>query len=1279
MQSDALSTPVVLYGRRDILDQLDGYLAQLAAPAGPRCGYVFLLGAAGSGASTISRKWAECTSEVPATRIVQLALGRGITSQWIDKRLRVALGPLLVPPGGIEATDSLDEFLQQVAARLSELNERLVLVFDGLDDVETQPLRDFLPRLRPNIYALCATEPTWQVLLAKSARERDHVVLTLDLDAVQFKPSAWAACRERLAIWMQQQSPPIMLDDIPGIGNQILARADGNMLYLQELCSFLAASPRTEWEARLAEVPKQLLSFLKERWNDVFEHTLGSVPHETMEGFLLLLAVAYAPVPADVVRKLLGYSDIDHLLGVARWWVRTEGVDLRLFHGCARDFLQEQLGADDFARWHLRLAQYARDHWQETGSWVSGYALLFAPRHFVEAGNAEDALALALHPEFFCAQVRAEEPGGAWALLDMLTVLAQREERYQPLLDAMRIEAGPLNADPEILRVQLYQRLCSDGFSAGGARDLLGLQVSQPALRLLHPLPATERPRQTLQGIRSPVRSILPGADGRLLSLHASGEINEWDVEQFEVCRSRSWDDTFFPPFDLFAEGRDIFLVDIKAGIRRIVLGMADPGMAAGGNPSDGPILSGLLAAAEDELLQCSIFMGRFDGVTRAGQVLSVRFLSDQQAAPNARYLAYRCTSTGFTLFGVTADGAAGQWTFLPPDGAELAEEPQLQPCSATCDGKVALVGVGSAAGLLYVVRPQEPAGPELLCICRVHAGRQVTLCALSSDGKLALSSDTGGHLVLWSTDSGTPLWKVSLPRTKQVSALCLISGSQEVSLFAGLENGEIWSWNTALSRDGTSAPADDAQPRVPRIDKLLGLSADGRLVALRGSKLLLWGWHDDAPTVIPIPNLNGPLRAKLLSRADGQVVLLVETDGSRHVFYHLQRDQFLSQTIPEDLFRRLLHISPSGSLLLVSDGESGAMLVRLENPEQPIPLVEFSAKGPSVVIPRDEETLIAAEDNHLRIWDSHSGQALATLCTCEPGDFSQLTLSPDGRELLAVTEHGWRRWDLVTRTELKQVSYPAALPSPPLIEACALLSRPSIDARGVLGPEIPCVALVSYAPPWLMVCNRETGECLIRFYSFVTQGGLVCDGHRIAAVDSNGALWRMELRPLHEKQRIYILSSQEEEAREHATDLAKKLKVKKQAMLVESDPGEERDKLPGELDLVIALLSQDALGDDTFSLQWKEALNRYGVGELALLPITSSFVSPNDLMDEETQGGRSRELPLILMADTPLAVLLADAKRAPSAWQEIVSAVEKKIGLPGPAKDRPAPRPPVP
>lgn len=1266
------ASPRVLYGRKDILARLDECLSQLAGlstQAHPLCGYVFLLGTAGTGTSAIALKWAEHAAALPATKVVFLRLERRTTQQELHNQLRRSLGELFeVRLSLSEAGPSLDKLLQQVSERLGAGGERLVLVFDNLDDVEVQPLTELLPRLSAHVYALCAAEPTYHVRLAHGACAREYATQTLDLDAPQFRPSALAACSECLGVWLSQQSPVLPSVQAATLSSLMLAKADGNMLYLQYLFTFLQELPRSRWEESIAKLPSQLDNFLDGRWNDICGRAPSSVPRETLQSFLLLLAAAYEPLPPDVVRKLLDRADIDHLREVARWWVRTNGDRLLVFHGCARAFLVGKLGSEALKSWHGRLADHARDQWKEPDPWLPGYALLHAPRHYVEAGRLTEALSLSLRSDFFSAQVRAEHPGGTWVLQDVLTSLAQLDDRYLPLLDAIRVEAGPLASDPEVLLTQLYQRLCSDGLSAREARDLLDLPAAQPALRLLHPLPATERPRQVFPGSHEPLRSLIFGPGGRLLSLDYRGNITEWDVERAVECRTRLGSDTFFPPFCLCEDGGDILLVDIKGGVVAVVPYEPDSG---GTGQTEQTRIGLQLVDTEDTLLSCSIAKGQFAGVTCEGKIITAALPGAQPASPPIRFLAYRLSPDGFVISGVAPDGTAASWTFAPPGPARPAEEPALHPCVSARDGSVALLGLQSAQGLLYAVRPQAAGSPELLSVCRVHAQRKVTACALSPDGELALSSDAGGHLVLWATRSGMPLWKVSLPRCRQVRVVCLAVLSGTVSVFAGFENGEIWAWEKSLKPETTSAPIDSASPRVPRVDKLLGLSSDGKIVALRGLKLLLWGWEDDTPTVLALPGLMGPLLGKLLKRPDGEAVLLYKRDSPDHALYHIQKQELVLQPFPKELFFNLLFISPSGQVLLIRDGDSAASIVHRSDLTQRIPLVDFCPRLCNAVIPEDEATLILADSRHLRIWDLRTGQVLATLCPCEPGEFNELELSADGRELLAVTERGWRRWDLTTRTELTPTPFPPLPDGIPGVEACALLSRPRICTSGEPGPDIPCVALIHYLPSWLMVCRRDTGECITRFHGFLANAGLLSDGSRLAAVDSNGALWRMGLRPHHDKLRVYILGAEDPKLQLHAL-LGKKLDAKRSVTRVVQSIGQPEYELPEHLDLVVALLRLDDLGDlDRFVPQWKEALDRYWAGELELLPVKRSYVNTSDLMEEDEEAESARSLPPILMDESPLDVQLSDAQKAPSAWQELMSAVEQKLGLPAPQSNR--------
>ena len=125
------ASPSVLYGRKDVLARLDECLSQLAASsthAQASCGYVFLLGTAGTGTSAIAKKWAEYAAALPATKVVPLRLERRTTQQELNNQLRRTLSELFeVRPSLSETGLSFDRFLQQISERLGAAGGRLVL------------------------------------------------------------------------------------------------------------------------------------------------------------------------------------------------------------------------------------------------------------------------------------------------------------------------------------------------------------------------------------------------------------------------------------------------------------------------------------------------------------------------------------------------------------------------------------------------------------------------------------------------------------------------------------------------------------------------------------------------------------------------------------------------------------------------------------------------------------------------------------------------------------------------------------------------------------------------------------------------------------------------------------------------------------------------------------------------------------------------------------------------------------------------------------------------
>ncbi len=159
-----------LLGREDVLAEVEALLG------GASRGWVLVKGGPGLGKSALLAEWLK-RREASGQQVPHHFLRRGY-EDW-DKPEAVkahlaaqveALFPEQKDPEP-QAEIRLGELLRRVSKQVLEpRQERLVLVVDGLDEVEVEagganPLKRFLPyALPPGVWVLCASRPTYPYL-----------------------------------------------------------------------------------------------------------------------------------------------------------------------------------------------------------------------------------------------------------------------------------------------------------------------------------------------------------------------------------------------------------------------------------------------------------------------------------------------------------------------------------------------------------------------------------------------------------------------------------------------------------------------------------------------------------------------------------------------------------------------------------------------------------------------------------------------------------------------------------------------------------------------------------------------------------------------------------------------------------------------------------------------------------------------------------------------------------------------------------------------------------
>ncbi len=338
-------------GREDVMAEVEALLA------GGSRGWVLIKGGPGLGKSALLATWLK-RCEDRGHRVPHHFLRRGV-EDWdqpeVVKRNLAAQVEALFPEHKDpepQPAARLRELLQRVSKQvLVPRHERLVLVVDGLDEVEgeadgSNPLQRFLPHaLPPGVWMLCASRPTYPYL---SWLESLNGVRTIDLD-----DKLWAGSNTRVVreYWEQARGslrfklPPLT----PLFVEEVVQRAQGNILYSVKLAEWLEGQPVEKRRAEL--LPRGLEALLDESW-ERFQELPAELRARVEEG-LGVLAVAREALPRSILSAVAGWREVgdpDRFIKVARAFLLEElGLESsekawRPFHESFRSFIVSKLG-----------------------------------------------------------------------------------------------------------------------------------------------------------------------------------------------------------------------------------------------------------------------------------------------------------------------------------------------------------------------------------------------------------------------------------------------------------------------------------------------------------------------------------------------------------------------------------------------------------------------------------------------------------------------------------------------------------------------------------------------------------------------------------------------------------------------------------------------------------------------------------------------------------------------------------------------------------------------
>jgi hypothetical protein len=214
-------------------------------------------------------------------------------------------------------------------------NHRLIIVIDGLDQIESEapshPLQEMLPQLPAGVSVLCTTRPYWKGL---DWIERSGSFARIDLDGTS--ASNDATCRSYVQSALPDPCPHFPEDEA-------LRLASGNLQFMTDLVAFA----KKESTAPLDPVPVGFAAYLELMWRDL--NRRYPKDNQTINLGFWQLASSTEGLSVEMVNQRAAWSPAtgERFMQIARPLLRATGSGGETlyapFHSAFRDYLVEKL------------------------------------------------------------------------------------------------------------------------------------------------------------------------------------------------------------------------------------------------------------------------------------------------------------------------------------------------------------------------------------------------------------------------------------------------------------------------------------------------------------------------------------------------------------------------------------------------------------------------------------------------------------------------------------------------------------------------------------------------------------------------------------------------------------------------------------------------------------------------------------------------------------------------------------------------------------------------
>ena len=550
-------------GRQPVLDALDEALR--------RGGWVIVSGQPGVGKTALLvqllNKLEQRRGRPVPHHFLQRALADscrpGVVLRALSAQIEAQYPRLTDPDAPPELR--LIQLLSRVSQQGLEAGDDLVIIVDGLDEVELEgnanPLPRFLPpELPPGVTLVCSISttappavspmksPPFGTAIAPSGMslsephvsrldwlmEIAHTQLGghIDLDGHVGQASTAQSCQALLS------HHGMALNLSASQTARLVRAADGNLLCAVKLVEILHESD-LPLDQLIATLPIGLEALLRKLWNRLSKEAQAA---------LGLLSTARQALPLSLLEELVGLEDGEGTahLKAAKPFLRFEAAPsatslssrcVAFAHTLLREFVERTVGPGPGYQNQRQLGA-ALCSWPPLEDSLYGFRRLYALRHAITQHIETDAVT---HASQVISSVdylvgRCQEYGST-ALAEDLEHAAARcaipeaARTFSDLAQALRIGAHWLARDPAALPGLLYNLLRCANWTPATIERVLNFSPQRLRFRLAHPLQRRDTSVHTFAGHWDSVVSCELLSDGkRLISVGLDHTVRLWDL-----------------------------------------------------------------------------------------------------------------------------------------------------------------------------------------------------------------------------------------------------------------------------------------------------------------------------------------------------------------------------------------------------------------------------------------------------------------------------------------------------------------------------------------------------------------------------------------------------------------------------------------------------------------------------------------------------------------------------------------------------------------------------